>query len=470
MRGLPPIASAESHRVRRWDAVILGGALPGLVAAVRIARGGHRVLLLEEKGVRESPGILREPFLLTGAGPEEVLGACLRALGVPLIDQRRLVTGETALQIALPNARVDVGRASGTVEELVAWGLAKPEPARRLLSALGEAGDAERRALLQAPIVRAARRLPRPGLRGAAPQGSGDEVRGLPEIAKTLGGDLGSLLDAVVRALSNHGGTPPSDAARARLLGGVLDGGVTLAGGDEGLLGMVRRRFDALHGESRSLGGPLRFVSVANQPGLSLPHSDEIWAGRALVLNAPRAALAAAVDGEPPDLLRAPAPSHARATLHLRGDRAVLPEAMADRLVRIEDPAAPIGGTNAVCVRVHRGRAGAENVDIMASAVVEADAAWAAETSDAIERAVRAVLPFSEGRLARQPQARAEWDGDQLLVDPRRGAGWPQVCDVRLSSRPSVFCLERGGVAGLGLEGDLLLGWRAGDAIAADLT
>jgi flavin-dependent dehydrogenase len=48
MRGLPPIASAESFRVRRWDALVLGGALPGLVAAVRLAKRGARVLMLEE--------------------------------------------------------------------------------------------------------------------------------------------------------------------------------------------------------------------------------------------------------------------------------------------------------------------------------------------------------------------------------------------------------------------------------------
>jgi hypothetical protein len=33
-----------------------------------------------------------------------------------------------------------------------------------------------------------------------------------------------------------------------------------------------------------------------------------------------------------------------------------------------------------------------------------------------------------------------------------------------------VYRLDRAGVAGLGLEGDLLLGWRAGDAVAADIS
>ena len=40
MRGLPAIASAESHRVRRWDAVILGGALGNLIDRVARADDG----------------------------------------------------------------------------------------------------------------------------------------------------------------------------------------------------------------------------------------------------------------------------------------------------------------------------------------------------------------------------------------------------------------------------------------------
>jgi len=41
---------------------------------------------------------------------------------------------------------------------------------------------------------------------------------------------------------------------------------------------------------------------------------------------------------------------------------------------------------------------------------------------------------------------------------------------VRVSSRPLVYALERSWLGGLGFEGDLLLGWRGGDAIAGDLS
>ena len=64
---------------------------------------------------------------------------------------------------------------------------------------------------------------------------------------------------------------------------------------------------------------------------------------------------------------------------------------------------------------------------------------------------------------------RPRWDDDAWLEDPPRKLGWPTQIPLRVSSRPPVYRLDRAEVGGLGLEGDLLLGWRAGDAIASEL-
>jgi hypothetical protein len=78
-------------------------------------------------------------------------------------------------------------------------------------------------------------------------------------------------------------------------------------------------------------------------------------------------------------------------------------------------------------------------------------------------------MPFSEGRISLREQRRPLWDDDGWLEDPDRGTGWPSEIDLSVSGRAPVYRLDRSGVACLGLEGDLLLGWRAGDAIAAEL-
>src|SRR3989304_2369741 len=124
MGSLPPARSREHSRTRRWDAGVGGGALPGLVPAIVLGQRGARVLVLEEEAAaRGFPG-LREPFFLPGSERESVLGACLRALGVPLIDQRRVQTDPVGLQVVMPDARLDVGDAELTASEWVAWGLA----------------------------------------------------------------------------------------------------------------------------------------------------------------------------------------------------------------------------------------------------------------------------------------------------------------------------------------------------------
>ena len=48
MRGLPPVEVGVETRVRRWDAVIVGSALPGLVAAARL---GLRIVDVDHQDI-----------------------------------------------------------------------------------------------------------------------------------------------------------------------------------------------------------------------------------------------------------------------------------------------------------------------------------------------------------------------------------------------------------------------------------
>ena len=353
MRGLPEIATRPTTRVRRWDAVVVGSALPGLVAAARLGMRGARVLVLEEAAAAERAACLREPFCFSGMSKEAVLGACLRALRVPLIDQRRIAHAALAFQVVLPDARLDVGEPALTVDEWVAWGLAKPKTARNLAGALHEAGLAERDALLDDPIVslRGSRRAPEGGR--ATPEPS-PHARGLPAALDGAPDRVRRVLGAWTRALSNQGGAEPCAEARALLLGVPLGGCADTR--EAGVVhGVLRRRIEALYGEFRTLPAAFRLVSAGGQPGVA-PGADggsgEVWAARALILNAPRAALAECVAQDPvPELLEAEPAQWRRLKLHWRIPRALVPDAMAPRVVLVRDESEPLSGANLVCLR-----------------------------------------------------------------------------------------------------------------------
>jgi hypothetical protein len=471
MRGLPAVDPSASQRTRRWDAVVLGGALPGLIAAVRLGMRGERVLVVEEDAALAAFAGLREPFLMTGGDGEGVLAACLRALGVPLIDRRRLDADACAYQIVCPDARLDVGEAAATIEELIAWNVAAPEAAHELVRALAHAAAAEREAMLLAPVVRGARRLPVPPRRAPAQAPRPDTLRhprGLPALVASAPERLAALLAAQVRALSNLGASAPSPEARARLLGLALEGGALLAPGEGGLRGLLRRRIESLHGEFRSVSGAFRLIATAQQPGIEIAGSGEICVGRALVLNAPRDALASAVAEDPvPEPLRAPSAARRRVALHFRVRCEALPEGMAPRVIVVRDLAMAMDSSNVVTLRVFPPARPRDPADLVASTVIANDDAEVASAETVIGAAVAELLPFAAASRVHARAAR--WDVEDRLADPPPGGGWPGESEIRLACRQPVYALERGVVASLGFDGDLLLGWRAGDAIAADL-
>lgn len=462
MRGLAAIRPAEAPRLRRWDAVVLGGALPGLVAAVRLAQRGSRVLVIEETSAANGFFGLREPFVLPDPGPDGVLGACLRELSVPLIDRRRLTPSDVALQITTPQARIDFGHPPIALAELTAWGLVKPEAGRALLTALDEGARAEREALLASPIVRSLRRR----WRGEIP-GRGDRrvAGGLAEVPEALA----PLLNGLVRALSDLGTSEPSAEARTRLLGSLLAGAATPDVEGDGLRGMLRRRFGELLGEFRPTRGALKLLSVGGNAAVGLDDPPETCSGRVLVLNAPLAGIASACGDSAPAPLRASPPSARRHRLHYRSEAGALPVGMSERVARLSSP--DESGTRAVVTlqTYPQARPGGP-VDLIAATIGPEGETSRGEAEDWIRRTIHDLVPFSEQTLESVDVPETTWDSDAPLIDPAGGACWPKLADIRLSQRPAIFALERGVTAGLGVEGDLLLGWRAGEAIGEELS
>lgn len=457
MRGLASVRPGDAPRLRRWDAIVLGGALPGLVAAVRLGQRGARVLVIEERAARDAFFGLREPFALTGADPRGVLGICLRELALPLIERRRLVPAEIAVQIATSDARIDLGDAALALAELTSWGLAKSKPGRELLEACEQAAREERESLLTAPFVRGVRRRWTRAAAAPVPE------RAFPPPVPELPGSLRPVFEGLASVLCGGAPGEPSDATIARRVGSLLLGVANLRREEGGLRGLLRRRSEALLAEFRSSVAPPELLSVGGQPAVGLSDPSETCAARLLLLNAPRASLAAAGGRRLPPALRAPEPTHQRVALHYRGEARALPEGMRERVIHVSRPDEADARAR-VALQVFSGEE-AGPVDLVASTVAPAGAAGAAAAEDWIRRSVRRLAPFSQGSLEPVADPRPLWDLDAVGGRPDTPR-WLRGIDLRLSQRPPIYALPREAVSPLGLDGDLLLGWRAGDVLA----
>lgn len=482
MVDIPSLDPSEAPRSRRWDALILGSGLRSLIAAARISAAGHRVLVVEEEARTVLPPALKEPFFLSGLRDQGLLDAALRALTVPLIDRRRIGAERLAYQVAADPYRLDVGQPVVTADEIVNWGLAKPDEAQTLVRHLLEASEIERAMLYESPFVRIGRRTAGPLLNPAGGGGPGTprpsvghHKRGLPGAARAADGPLGRVLEAQVRALSNLGNSAPLPEAQARLLGLGLAGGAGFADDPPWLIDLFRKRVTALYGDMRTLTGGFELVSVSGQPGIRVLRTGEIWLGRVLVLGAAPSALRDAYGDDSmrpaPTLLDRPTRRAYRGVFLYRVPISILPEGMSARVILPgREP-----GESTVAVTAYPCQTHPKRVDLVARAVIPE--ARPEDLDDRCKRLrdeigdrLRALMPFCGDALAQVEFERPGWDSDDgWLEDPENQNGWPGEIDLRFSSRPPIYHLDRAAAAGLGLEGDLLLGWRGGDAIASEL-
>ena len=159
----------------------------------------------------------------------------------------------------------------------------------------------------------------------------------LPDALRTPPPALAPLLAAWTRACAGPANAALPPEALARLLAAPLAGGACFARPDTGLRTLLQRRIESLHGEFRTLAGPFRLVELGEDPGVARITQDDVWLGRALIVNAP----ARAARGDPARLRAArcragstaPRRSRARVRVHARALREAVPEPLARRSV-----------------------------------------------------------------------------------------------------------------------------------------
>jgi hypothetical protein len=190
-----------------------------------------------------------------------------------------------------------------------------------------------------------------------------------------------------------------------------------------------------------------------------------------LVLNAPLSGLAAAQRdaGAAPSLLleAAAQPSRRGAWIDVRCDPQVIPEGMAPRVIYVAED----GGDEPSVVTLARAPAANPHdpVPILVRSVIDPARTSRDQARERLVNAVRTLMPFSTGRILEREHTLPSWDDDDALCDAEGAAVWPPEVDLRLAPRRPIFFLPRAETACLGTEGDVLLGWRAGDAIAGEM-
>jgi hypothetical protein len=287
------------------------------------------------------------------------------------------------------------------------------------------------------------------------------------------------VIAAQVRALSNAALDTVAPESRARLLGLGLAGGAGFADDPPWLVDLFRKRVTSLYGDMRIVSGDFELVQVAGQPGIRVARTGEIWLGRCLVLGAPPTALRDAYGDDPlrpaPSVLDRAGPRAYRGAFLFRVPTRILPEGMGARVI-LPGSDLPDGTTTpTAAVTAFPCQTHPSHVDLVARAVLPdatpetLEARLSTLRADIAER-LRSLMPFCGDDLASIDFERPAWDSDDGWLEcasPEQG--WPADIDLRRSTRPTVYALDRAAAGGLGLEGDLLLGWRGGDAIAAEL-
>jgi len=410
--------------------LVLGSTLGGLIAATYLARSGLRVILVEEEAHSERPPLLREPFLLSGLRQNGQIHHVLREIALPLIDRRELRVEEVALQLVLPDARLDIYPGQEDLAaELEAFGLASLGEALSWLEHLRAGAERAREALWDDP-VRA--RIP-PRVQYLPPR-----ISAPPRIRAPIPGGSSRLME-FAETLSAALATGAGDADSTALLVSAACQGVFRAP-DVGrpFLDLFRHRFRTLHGEIRSVGA-FALVDDHGEVGVELPRG-EVFA-RGLVIAAPHEPLRRFVQesGPVPRWLRPGTASTPLPSRLFRADSDSIPVGMATRVV-------VAGGSREElrCISRHPDSA-AEGVEWL---VISGPGA--AKIED--ENPLGELAPFPDGGIVAVdtgPSPRWDLDAQDLaFTSPER----PPLT----RNRPPIVSVGPGAAPELGFEGEIL--------------
>jgi len=484
-----PPAKAGAHH--HFDAVVVGATLPGVVAASLLAERGARVLLLRDlippasyEGEDGQP-CLRRPFIAPGADAFPALTRVLSELKLHHEFVRSIAEPDPAYQVLLPEHRVDVWRERDRLAEELTREFGDRRCSRALESlkaleaALGESDEffdgatplpadtwRERRVLsrrLRAfPIVSGENggRDPLPGLEG------GDPLRAV-------------LLAPGLLAGRRADGGEGRDHGLVRALGPIVRGLYRLPEGEDRFSQLLLERFRAKGGECWD--GSAEFLESKRSRLEAVRCEGGARCGFQVLVSGAEPTRLQELLGDAratrklEKLQNAAAPRGWLGTVNviIRGEG--VPEPLAERSFLIEDPRRPLTGDNLLFLDLAPpadGKDGAlRALRVCAVFGPKERPATADELGERVLARLRTVIPFLDEHLERTEVASQAGDGrDVFLAAWAAPHGGPLAGTLpcRGPLKNLVFA-HRASLPGLGLEGELLAGYRAAGVAFASL-
>ncbi len=481
-----------------YDVIVIGSDLSSFIAALLAARYGRKTLLVSECGLDDRLAhsgytFNIDPFPWSGFGPGQVFSKLLSELNIPLPETSRVSPLNPALQVILPEHRIDfyIDR-DALIRDLEREYPGENRQLDALYQSIVKVGETLDRAVRES-LVSKDRSLK--GLMKSCldmPFFMGEIWRFAQKLRSVeKRPSLGSVFDSELTLLSNLHVNHAKPLASAYLLSLPWRGLYYHFGGKHLMVGQLRKRFEDLRGETLT-GCQVEAVRAGSRIEVDIRVNGKPAGlmGQALVISAKSPALEKALssDRKLSRLARRLRKVETRQypfTLHLGVDNRGLPDRMGEYVLHVPEPGADAGRETGPFLFLESSVAddtalaprGKRTLTVtsflplspvgMAEGELKAVAEGMLQSLEGFLPFLRESIDFMDLDCSIEVSRRY-----QQVVNPRYrfpGLSLPGLMSLPIRSPlPNVFVTGGINFAGLGFEGEVLSGMKAGQLAAGD--
>ena len=479
-----------------YDVIVIGSDLSSFIAALLSARYGRKTLLLDESGLGDCLTLSDytfniDPLPWSGFGNGQIFTKLFSELNIPLPDPARISPLNPAFQVILPEQRIDFF----IEREALIHDISREYPAEgrqiqnlyQSINKLSETLDKSIRESLDAGTANLKERmqnwLDMPFFAGDIWRLS-RQLRGLDRLPS-----LGILFDSELTLFSSQHVNHDKPLSSAYLLSLPWRGLYYLFGGKHLLIGQLRKRYDELRGESLSGCSITAIRSGAKIEVDIKPKGKPISVvGQELVISAKSPALPGLIAGDKKlsklaGRLRRVEPAQYPFTVHMGVDNRGLPDRMSEYVIFVPDRLDGDASETGPFLFLESSVADDTGLAPRGKRTLTATAFLARSPRDMADGELKSIgesmlktlerfLPFLRESLAFMDMDRSieVSRSYQYIVNPRyrlSGHLLPGLATLPIQS-PLRNVLITGGItfAGLGFEGEVLSGMKAGYLVA----